>query len=449
MKNDFLIFIVEDDKWYGEFLEHHLTRNPDYVVRRYMNGKDCLANLHQKPNVITLDYSLPDLTGDEVLNKIKQFNPEIQVVIVSGQEDVATAIDLLKKGAYDYIVKDKDTRDRIWNVLMKIRENQDLKDQLEQLRVEVAQKYDFEKTILGKSPVITKLFTMIEKACKTNITVSISGATGTGKEMVAKAIHYHSTRQKKPFIAVNVAAIPKDLMESELFGYEKGSFTGAFARKIGKFEEATGGTIFLDEIGEMDLALQVKLLRVIQEKEVTRIGGKDLIKLDFRLIVATNKNLLDEVKKGNFREDLYYRLLGLPVHLPPLRERGNDILILAKHFADEFCKENNMKRFTFSTDAKEALLKYPYPGNVRELKAIIELSVVMANGEQLTADDISFSSVTDNSEISLEDELSLDEYYKKIINAFLKKYDNNMVLVAKKLGIGKSTIYRMRQNDQI
>ncbi|MDX5346008.1 MAG: sigma-54 dependent transcriptional regulator, partial [Hymenobacteraceae bacterium] len=345
--SSFKIFIVEDDIWYSELLEYHLSLNPDYEIYKYHSAKDCLQNLHQKPSVVTLDYSLPDKNGADVLKKIKEFDPEIQVVIISGQEDIATAVDLLRKGAYDYIVKDEEAKDRLWNTISNIRQNVDLRTEIEQLKEEVGQKYDFSNVIIGNSDAIKRIYTLIDKASRTNITVSVTGETGTGKELVAKAIHYNSDRRKKPYVAVNVAAIPKELIESELFGHEKGSFTGAVSRRIGKFEEANKGTIFLDEIGELDINLQAKLLRVLQEKEVTRVGGNSVVPIDARIIVATHKNLLEEVKKGKFREDLYYRLLGLPIALPPLRDRGNDIIVLAKHFADEFCKENKLKKKSF------------------------------------------------------------------------------------------------------
>jgi len=288
----------------------------------------------------------------------------------------------------------------------------------------------------------------MEKAVKTNITVSISGETGTGKEVVAKAIHYNSSRNKKPFVIINVSAVPEDLIESEMFGHEKGAFTGASSTRIGKFEEANLGTLFLDEIGEMSLNMQAKLLRAIQEREFTRVGGNTVIKSDVRIIVATNRNLMDEVKKGNFREDLYYRLLGLPIELPPLRDRGSDILLLAKHFMDAFCAENAMEKLNLSKTAQEKLLKYPYPGNVRELKAIVELSAVMANSSSIQPDDINFQGSSSLNDLMMQ-ELSLVEYNKKIIKSFLKKYDDNILLVAKKLDIGKSTIYRMRKNGEL
>lgn len=446
--SSFNIFIVEDDKFYGEYLKHFLMSNPDYEISHFLSGREFVEQLHRKPDVVTLDYNLPDMNGAVLLKKIRQISPETQVVIVSGQNDISTALDLIKDGAYDYIVKDQDSRSRLWNTILRIRENQSLKNQVEKLQEEVARKYEFQKTIIGNSEAIRNVYSLIGKASKTNITVSITGETGTGKEMVAKAIHYHSTRRKKPFVAVNVTAIPKELLESELFGYEKGAFTGANTRKTGKFEEANGGSLFLDEIGDMDFSLQAKILRVIQEREVVRIGGKETIGLDIRLIVATHRDLREEVAKGTFRQDLFFRLLGLPIHLPPLRDRRTDILVLAKHFASLFCKENNLEQVTFSSEASEKLLKYQYPGNIRELKAIIDLAVVMSNGKVLLPDDIIFSESVRSTDFLQSGEMTLDEYNRAIIKSYLDKYQDIMV-VAKKLGIGKSTIYRMKQNKQL
>ncbi len=288
----------------------------------------------------------------------------------------------------------------------------------------------------------------MEKAAKTNINVSITGETGTGKEVVAKAVHYNSERKKKNFVAVNMAAIPKELIESELFGHEKGAFTGAIARKAGKFEEANGGTIFLDEIAEMDLSLQSKLLRVLQEREVIRVGGNEKVKLDVRLIVATHRNLAEEVKKGQFREDLYYRIIGLPIELPPLRERGNDILILAKHFADEFGKENKLGTLQFSNEAKDKLLQYHFPGNVRELKSIVELAAVMCENNEIGADDITYTS-TKKDDFMMSENKTLREYTCDIIRYSLKKHNDDVIATANALDIGKSTIYKMIQNGEV
>jgi two-component system, NtrC family, response regulator AtoC len=247
---------------------------------------------------------------------------------------------------------------------------------------------------------------------------------------------------------VNMAAIPKELIESELFGHERGAFTGAAGRRIGKFEEANKGTLFLDEIAELDLSVQSKLLRVLQERELVRVGGNERIPLDVRLIVATHKNLLEEVRKGNFREDLYYRTLGLPIELPALRERGKDIELLAKYFLDEFCKQNRMPQLRLSLEAAKRLDDYSYPGNVRELKAIIELSAVMCDGEEIRARDINFPAEGDQ-ELPAQHGKTLKEYTADIIRYYLKRHDNNVQAVAAKLDIGKSTIYKMIQNKEL
>jgi len=440
-KDPVKIFVVEDDPSYTKFIKYILGLNPDFEVTVFETGKDCINNLYHKPSIITLDYTLPDMPGENVLSEIKAFDNSIQVIIISAQEKIGTAVELLKLGAYDYITKDEETKERLLNTINNARQNISLVKQLDVLKKEISEKYEFGNSIIGNSNAIKKVFTLLEKAVKTNITVSITGETGTGKELVAKAIHYNSKRKKKSLVAVNIAAIPKELMESELFGHEKGAFTGANTRRIGKFEEAEGGTIFLDEIGEMDLNLQAKLLRVIQERELTRIGGNEVIKLDIRLIVATHRDLAEEVKKGSFREDLYYRLLGLPVHLPPLRDRDKDIIVLAKFFLEMFSKENDLPLMKLSAEAQEKLLSYPYPGNVRELKSIIDLSAVMANDNEITADDISFNSISKETNFLFE-EMSLRDYTFKIIRYFLEKYDNNVLKVADKLDIGKSTIYR-------
>ncbi|HRZ76584.1 MAG TPA: sigma-54 dependent transcriptional regulator, partial [Bacteroidales bacterium] len=390
----------------------------------------------------------PDMSGLEVIRKLLDHDPELPVIVVSGQEDVSTAVSLLKEGAYDYIVKDDDTRNRLWNTIRNLRERMALKEQISELRQEIGRRYEYSQVIKGTSPAIKAIFQLIGKAVSTNITVSISGETGTGKDLVAKAIHYNSSRSTHPFVAINVTAIPHELIESEMFGYEKGAFTGANARRTGKFEAAGKGTIFLDEVAEMDLNMQAKLLRVLQEKEFSRVGGNESIKVEARLIVATNKNLAEEVQKGNFREDLYYRLLGLPIELPPLRYRGNDILILAKHFIAEFCKENGMEVKSLSSSAQEKLLKYPFPGNVRELKAMVELAAVMANEEVIGDEDISFAGSHYRTDFLLE-ENTLEGYERLIIGHYLKKYNHNVKLVAEKLDIGKSTIYRLLKTNPL
>jgi two-component system, NtrC family, response regulator AtoC len=441
------IFVVEDHDWYNKLLVHTLSLNPDYEVKSFFNGKDCLNHLHETPDIVTLDYRLPDMSGMDVLKRIKEENDEIQVILISEQEDINTVVDLLKLGAYDYITKSNEIKDRLLNTVQNIRKGIGLKKEISSLRREIQKKYSFKNTILGESPAIRRIYELIEKALNTNINVSVSGETGTGKELVAKAIHYNSKRKDKPFVAVNVTAIPAGLIESELFGHEKGAFTGAISRRIGKFEEAHGGSLFLDEIGEMDLSFQVKLLRALQEKEIIRVGSNKPVATDCRIIVATNKNLKEEVKKGNFREDLYYRLLGLPIELPPLRERGNDVLILAKFFIGHFCLENEMSPKKLSEQAQKKILSYPFPGNVRELKSVAELAVTLAGNEVIEPSDLVFGSDDPVSDAAGED-LTLREYDLRIVKAYLKKYDNNTKLVAKKLDIGISTIYRMLKEEK-
>lgn len=438
------IFIVEDDYWYGEILEYHLSLNPDYSITCFKSGKDCLENLYKNPDIITIDYSLPDFTGDKLYQKIKEINNQVPVIVISGQEDIAVAVDLLKKGVTDYLIKDENTKDILWNTVIKLRETGILKKEVAHLKEELGQKFSFDNSIKGQSAVLQKIFVLMDKASKNNINISITGETGTGKEVVAKAIHYNSDRKRKKFVAVNMAAIPNELIESELFGHEKGAFTGAIARKEGKFEEANGGTIFLDEIAELDLSLQSKLLRVLQEREVVRVGGNENVKFDVRLIIATNKNLATEVKKGNFREDLYYRIIGLSIELPALRDRGNDILILARYFLDEFVRENKMGIISFTQDAKDKLMRYNYPGNVRELKSMIALAAVMSDGSAIKAIDISYMSATED-ETFITEEKTLRQYTNDIIKFYLKKNDDDVMRTAKMLDIGKSTIYKMMQ----
>ncbi len=443
----FKIFVVEDDEWYNRLLVHTLSLNPDYEIQSFTTGKDCLANLHQEPDVITLDYRLPDMKGLEVLKQIREIYDDIQIILISEQDDIEVVVTLLQNGAFDYIVKSKDIRERLLNTVSNIRQDSNLKKEIVNLRQEVKKKYTDPNTIIGNSAATRKVYELIEKATRTNITVTITGETGTGKELVAKAIHYNSTRAKQPFVAVNVAAIPKELIESELFGHEKGAFTGAAFRRIGKFEEANGGTLFLDEMAEMDISLQAKLLRALQEKEIIRIGSNSPVKFDCRIIIATNKDLLEEIKKGNFRQDLYYRLYGLPIELPPLRDRENDVVILARHFINVFCKENKMAAKTLTPEASTRLLSYSFPGNIRELKSVIELAVTLADQDEITADHIVLGRGQDLLNDLFSQELSLREYDIQIVKKFLAKYENNIKLVAEKLDLGVATIYRMLKED--
>jgi len=437
-----LIFIVEDDSWYADLLEYNLKLNSEYEVEKFLNAEDCLQNLYKRPMAITLDYSLPGCTGGEALAKIKKSIPSLPVIMISGQEDITTAIDLLKEGAYDYIVKNDDTHKRLWKALSHIQENFKLKQENENLKEAVTEKYSFSNLIIGQCPPLKSVFALMQKALNSNISVSIYGETGTGKDLVAKALHYNSDRRKYPFVAINVSAIPADLIESELFGHEKGAFTGAIAQRIGKFEEANKGTLFLDEISEMDMNMQSKMLRVLQEREIIRVGSNKEVKIDVRIITASNKDLAALVKAGTFRTDLYYRLMGLPISLPPLYERGSDILLLANHFVKLFCKENSMPLKTLSAMAQKKILAYRFPGNIRELRSIIELSVILSESKIIQPDDIQIQSIQEGNNI-LDQELTLEEYDVKILKHFLGIYNRNTILVAEKLDISRATVYRM------
>lgn len=429
-------------------LSHKLSMDPDFDVEVFNDGASFLKRLHLNPSVVTLDHSLPDISGLELLKKIKKDYPNVNVVVLSAQEDVSIAVEMLKHGAYDYIIKDTGSLDKIWQLVHHADEKRNLQQELELLTNEITAKYNFQEYIKGSSAPMQKVFSLLEKSARANITVSITGETGTGKELAAKAIHFNSDRLKKPFIAINVAAIPKELIESELFGYEKGAFTGADQPKAGKFEEANKGTIFLDEIGEMDISTQSKLLRALQEREITRLGSNKIIPLDLRVIVATHRDLLHEVKEGRFREDLYYRLLGISVEMPPLRDRGNDIILLSKIFVNDFCKMNGIQRKNLSQDAINKLLKYQFPGNIRELKSIAEIAVVMSDSDNIEEEDIKFNQRNHVNDLITEG-LTLEEYDSRIIKWYLNEYNNNVIIVAKKLDIGKSTIYRMIKEGKI
>ncbi|TVT43576.1 sigma-54-dependent Fis family transcriptional regulator [Hymenobacter setariae] len=448
MDAPFTIFIVEDDPWYGQLLHYHLSLNPEDTVQLWSSGQECLDNMHLRPDVVTIDFSLPDISGDKLLARLRQRWPEIPVIIISAQNKITTAVQLLKAGATDYLVKDDNTKDLLWNAIQRLRETSALREQVKRLEDQLVSKYDFSKILKGHSPAIEGLFGLMERAALTPVNVSITGETGTGKELVAKAIHMKSGRHKKPFVAVNMAAIPAELLESELFGHEKGAFTSAVVRKIGKFEEAHGGTLFLDEIGDLNLAIQSKLLRVLQERELQRVGGNERIKLDVRLITATHKSLSEEVRNNNFREDLYYRIIGLPLVLPPLRERGSDVLFLAKHFVDEFCREYQKPPISLTIGAQDKLQAYNYPGNVRELKTIIELAAVLSNGHEIEPADILFAPAGREAGF-LDSERTLREYTRTIVRHYLSKYQDNVPLVAQKLDVGKSTIYKMIQDGEI
>jgi len=382
------IFVVEDDEFFSELIKAKLHQEENYDVFLFSTGFEALQNLVEQPDVIVVDYSLPDMNGVEILSKIKEFNINIPCIILSGQKDLKVVVEAYKQGAERYIIKDENAIVELSQNLSAICETIELKKELESLKDKIIDRNKYQN-IIGESFPIKKMFNLMQKVENIKIPVLVTGNNGSGKELVANALHYNSDRRRKAFVAVNVAAIPEDLIESELFGSEKGAFTGA-SKRIGKFEEANKGTIFLDEIGELDLALQAKLLRVLQENTVTRLGGTKEISLDIKIISATNKNLWKEVQKGKFREDLYFRLQGFQIHLPALNERGNDIILLAQHFIKVFANKQKTPEKTLHPMAIRKMLDYRWPGNVRELKSMVERAYLISEENTIHLGDLIF-----------------------------------------------------------
>jgi two-component system, NtrC family, response regulator AtoC len=387
------IFLIDDDAMYSNIIKLSLEQNDAYDISIFSSGEEFFSNIHLNPDIVIIDYNLPGMSGLDILKKIKHIDPNISTIFLSGQDKLDVVVQAYNSGANNYIIKNDNVIFELKHCLENLRLSSNLRKEVHQLREQIIDRNKYQ-SIIGESKPILNVLKLIQKIENTNLITLITGESGTGKEVVAKAIHYNSPRKRKPFVAVNVAAIPADLIESELFGHEKGAFTGAVSKRIGKFEESHEGTIFLDEIGEMAMDLQTKLLRVLQDNRITRLGTNREIEIDMRVIAATNKNLADRVKEGKFREDLFYRLQGFLIHLAPLRERGNDILILAKHFLEEFCKANKMQPKSISASASENLLSYPWPGNVRELKSTIERAALLSNNQKIEVDDLIFSTAT-------------------------------------------------------
>lgn len=383
------IAVIEDDEFFAGTLKYQLQTLDHVEITIYPTGTEFLtdgASLH--PNVCVIDYDLPDMNGLTLLEKIHQENKDTVCIILSGQKEMNVVVDAYKKGAERYIVKDEHALVELKQQIARQLENFQTKRALESLRNQLIEKNRYEN-IIGSSAAMTELFNLMSKVENVRIPILITGSNGTGKELVAQALHYNSDRKRCPFVAINVAAIPEDLIESELFGSEKGAFTGAIKR-IGKFEEANGGTLFLDEIAEMPLHLQAKLLRVLQQNELTRLGGNRPVALNIKILSATNKDLWREVQAGRFREDLFFRLQGFILNVPDLRRRENDVVLLAKHYIDQFCRQSNIPVKQLGTEAVRLMLQYDWPGNVRELKSMVERACLVADGNQITETDLIF-----------------------------------------------------------
>lgn len=385
------VFIIEDNIMYAAAMQQALANEP-YDIEVFHSGQEFLDNLHRDPDVVTIDYMLPDMSGMDVLKKIQEYNSDLNCIFLSGQEDVNKVVEAYKNGVKSYIVKNDNAIVELKQAVKNCLSTVSLKKEVALLNEEIVDRGKYAK-IVGESNAMMRVLKLIQRVEKTDTLVMITGDSGTGKELIAEAIHMNSLRKKKPYVAINIAAIPANLLEDELFGHERGDFTGASGRRKGRFEEANGGTIFLDEIGEMDIQLQTKLLRVLQEKVVTRLGSNKSIKLDIRIVCATNKNLGDLVKKGDFREDLYYRIQGFLIHLPKLKDRGSDVILVAEKFLPIHCEKHGIPPKKISEGAKQALLNHPFPGNVREVIALMERCVLMSDGVEVEASDLIFSDV--------------------------------------------------------
>jgi len=364
-----------------------LLGQPDYQVESCHSGEQALEIIKKQPfDLIISDLVLPGISGIDVLKQVKEDSPDTCVILITGKASTETAVEAMREGALDYVTKPFNI-ERLKIQVIKALEKTRLVRENTYLRQQLHGRYRFDN-IIGTSQVMQRVFSRMEKVTGTDSTILILGASGTGKELVARAIHYNGPRKNKPFIAINCGAIPSELLESELFGHVKGAFTSAYAEKAGKFEVAHGGTLFLDEIGNMPQQLQVKLLRVLQEHELERVGSSQKIQINIRLISATNVNLQEQVKSGQFREDLYYRLNVIPIHLPPLKERRGDIPQLARFFGEKICKEMNRPQISIGADAIKAMEAYDWPGNVREMENIIERTIALTESPIIRREDL-------------------------------------------------------------
>lgn len=451
-----LIFIVDDEQAISKLLSFWVKDKWGYDVEVFANSEAMLKNMSAKPDIILLDIMLPGLDGIETLQRIKQIDENLPVIMLSAQGSIEVAVDSLRDGAYDYFPKPIDQQ-RLELAVKNAIKSHDLTREIQRLKETVQREYSFENIITADRKM-QDVFKLVTKVMNNTITVLIYGESGTGKELIAKAIHYNGDRKDKPFVIVNCASIPRELLESELFGHERGSFTGAHQQKKGKFENANGGTIFLDEVGELEMLLQAKLLRVIQEKEFERVGGTELIKTDVRIISATNRDLKIAVEEKAFREDLYYRLNSFPIYVPPLRQRKGDVLVLAEYFINEFNKKLGKEIKGFTKRALKLIYEYDWPGNIREMENTIERCLIITENDVVDVEDLpshlrtaeNMASVDYAGPLFSNDTIvPFEKLKEEAIRHALKVTKGNIVEAAKRLHLGRATIYRLMEKYSI
>lgn len=448
MKNKiYSILVVDDDKAHRTMLTT-LIKGWGYQVVEADDGQTAVDIVQERYfDLILMDIRMIKVSGLEAMDKIKTFNPSIPVIIMTAYSSIETAVDALKNGAYDYLTKPLDF-EKLKLTIRRATEHFELKEENRLLKQNIEKQFD-RQNIIGRSPAMIKLLETVALVAQSEATVLITGESGTGKELIAGATHYNSTRKDAPFVKINCAAITESLLESELFGHEKGSFTGASKQKEGKFVQANGGSLFLDEVSEMPLSMQVKLLRVLQERELMRVGGEEVVKVDVRVIAATNKNLTDLISKGAFREDLYYRLNVVDLYIPPLRERGDDIPLIAQRFLETFAKKNRKNVSAFTPSAMDILIRYNWPGNVRELMNAIERAVVLGRSENLDIEDfMTIKPAVDKVDEDLKTavrfngDMKLEDVEKSAILKTLEASRGNKSETARRLGITRKTLHK-------
>jgi len=443
------ILVVDDERAVRSALSVNLGKQ-GFQVEEAQTAEEAIAALSQRPvDVVISDVAMPGMGGMALLEEIKKGWPEIRVVVMTGYGSVSDAVQAMKTGADDYIIKPV-SKDALLVIIERALAGKALLAELVQLRQEVQDKYGFEN-LIGTTPAMLEVYEQIEAVADTNARVLLQGPTGTGKELIAHAVHYRSSRRNGPLVKVSCAALPEALLESELFGHEKGAFTGAVKQHRGKFEQANGGTLFLDEIGEISAATQVKLLRALESGEIQRLGGTETIRVDIRLVSATNRNLRTEVKEGRFREDLYYRLNTFTIAVPPLATRRDDIPLLVDHFVKMFCKENGRDNLTVSSDVLDQLMAHHWPGNVRELLHVVERAVILSRGEDLTGVKLPEAlNTAEASEPVIEPgttlQTALREHERRLLIAVLKESRGVQAEAARRIGISRSNLnYRIQR----